>query len=537
MKKIRTLILMFIAIFSLGLLVSCGSNKVSIEITSISAMRTRIGVNVIITDNDELITDSSVYCRIYDEDDNLINSQLFDENLSSEQTVTFNNLSEETKYKVVVKATVDGKSTTYYNQYVTTSNVGGTADNPVEISTVQDFKNIAYDDDAYYVLKNDIEFGTEEEYGSFTSLFYTSSDKFSGHLEGNGYTISNISIDNNNTYCAIFGHLATGATISNLNIKNVSLKTTKGSELYLGVVAGVNEGTIENVNVSNVEITHEGTGSSKAYVGGFVGVNTNTIKNSSVTNVKMTLRSRLQSTVGGFVGCNGGITHTAISTALIDNSYVVGANITNKFITTAKKTKDDKVSYFQYTGGFVGETNVDITNCYAEATIEATASFVDGSVMNLYDISLGGFAGRIVNGCKVVGVASVANINFETTDAYEVYVGALAGAAYDAIISDAQAILTGTNSVKDTADYSNDEDEDIKEMYAKAFDLIGVTKDALANKVSSANNVGYTLLDGASITASTEENPGYLTISSDTKNIDQTNLSEALKAFLAKYIA
>lgn len=535
MKKIRSLILMLIAIFSLSLLVSCTNSKVSIEVTNVSAMRTRIGVNVIITDDDEVITDSSVYCRIYDEDDNLLNSKLFDEKLSTEQTLTFDNLDEETKYKIVIKATVDGKSTTYYNQYVTTSNVGGTSDNPVEITTAEEFKNIAYDDDAYYVLLNDIEFGSDDEYASFTSLFYTSSDKFSGHLEGNGYTISNISIDNNYTYCGIFGHIASDGSISNLKIKNVKIKTTKGSELYLGTVAGVNEGVIENVSVENVDITHEGTGSSKAYVGGFVGVNTNNITNSSINNVTMTLRSRLQSTAGGFVGCNGGITHTAVSTSLISNCYVTGANITNKFVTTSKKTKDDDVSYFQYTGGFVGETNVDIKDCYAEASINSTASFVDGSVMSLYDISLGGFAGRVVNGCKVVGVASAANITFETADAYEAYIGVLVGAAYDAIITNAQGILTGVNSIKDTADYSNDSDEDVKEMYNKSFDLIGISKDSLANKVSSAFNVGYVLNSGASIKESSEEDGGYLTLTKDTQTIDKTNLSLALKTFLEKY--
>lgn len=536
MRKIRNIILMFIAIVTIGLLVSCSSSKASITITNVSPMRTRIGVSLIVSDEDEIITSGSISLRIYDEDDNLLSTKTADETLETEQTLYFEDLDEETKYKVQIKATVDGKSKTYYNEYVSTTDEGSSASNPVLISSVSDFNSIQYDDDAYYKLEADLEFGTDEEYGSITSLFYTSSDSFNGHFDGNGHTISNISISNSYSYVGIFGNIGNGGSVENLTIKNVSISSTKGSELYLGVVAGCNQGTINNVVVDNVKITHEGTGTSKQYVGGFVGVNTNTITNSSVTNVTMDLRSRLMSTVGGFVGCNGGITQTAIAAAKIDNCSATGISITTKFITTRTVTLDDTdVHYFQYTGGFVGETNVDITNSYSEATITSTASFTAGSVVDIYDISLGGFAGRTVNGCKLTNVASVSTLSLETADAYEVNAGALVGAAYDTIITNAQGILKGENGIKDTADYSESESEDIKEMYYKNFGLIGNIKSSLSNEVSRQTNVGYVLQTGSSIKASTEEDKGYLEIKDSTLLIDTTNLSDLLKEFITKY--
>ena len=502
-------------------------------------MRTRIGVSVVIEDKNDVITESSVLGRIFDTDGNILNSQIFDENKTTEQTITFNDLDEETKYRVEVKATIDGKSVTYYNQYITTTNVGASSDNPISIKTKDDFLNIQYDNNAYYVLENDIDFSEENgAKGSYTTLFNSTSSKFEGHIDGKGHSIKNLKINNSYTYVGLFGFIANGASISNLTIENVELVSSKGSELYLGALVGCNQGTLENVMAKNILIDHQGSGTSKQYIGGLVGVNTNVIKNSTVDTVTMNLRSRLQSTVGGFVGCNGGVIHTAIKGSIIEGCRVLNANITTKFETTRKVTLDDNVFYFQYTGGFVGESRIGIKDSYCEATITSTVSFTEGSVLELYEVSLGGFAGRTINGCKISGVASACNINLTTKDAFEMYVGALIGSAYDSILSNSVAYLTGENSVKNTADYSESENEDIKSMFAKSFDIIGTIKNELVNNpISSQTNIEWALASNASIKEDVEDDIGHMTITSPSNSFDTSVLTSTVKEFVNRYKA
>ena len=66
MKKIRNVLFMLIAFLGLFMFVSCGDKKANINVTNISAMRTRIGVSVVIEDKNDVITESSVLGRIFD---------------------------------------------------------------------------------------------------------------------------------------------------------------------------------------------------------------------------------------------------------------------------------------------------------------------------------------------------------------------------------------------------------------------------------------------------------------------------------------
>ena len=179
MKKIRAIILVLIGIVSLAILASC-SKKADVDIIKVTPMRTRIGVTLKVDDPDGLITADSIKAMIYNDDDEKLDTIRFDELDESEQTLTFDDLDEETDYKIVVKATVDDKSVTYYNKTVSTTNVGASADNPIVIKTTSEFLEIKYDDDAYYSLEADLDFADEAGNATTITPLFDASTNFMG---------------------------------------------------------------------------------------------------------------------------------------------------------------------------------------------------------------------------------------------------------------------------------------------------------------------------------------------------------------------
>jgi|GEM_PF-6103689 len=138
----------------------------------------------------------------------------------------------------------------------------------IGIFTKEDLDSIKMNLSGKYILMNDIVF-VDEDYvkgGSFYnsgkgwSPIGTSSYAFKGVFDGNGYTISNLYINDKTDNVGLFGY-AEGATIKNLTLKDADIT---GSD-YTGGIAGYSLGsTIESCNFS-------GSVSGDYYVGGIVG--------------------------------------------------------------------------------------------------------------------------------------------------------------------------------------------------------------------------------------------------------------------------
>ena len=83
---------------------------------------------------------------------------------------------------------------------------------------------------------------------------------FTGLLDGNGgisatnYTISDLTLSSSTSPVGLFGFIGTGATVRNLNLANVSITGTHNT-MFLGTLAGQNNGTISNVNVTDGTVT------------------------------------------------------------------------------------------------------------------------------------------------------------------------------------------------------------------------------------------------------------------------------------------
>ena len=253
---------------------------------------------------------------------------------------------------------------------------------------------------------------------------------FAGNFDGNGYTISKVSIGSETTpfesdVFGLFG--ATEGKISNLNLDTVSIhgvaKITSGYVIGpAGGLVGYSAGSIENCHVTGLtmDMNAQDGGIAGAYwIGGLVGaldgtqlinecsvsgsITENTGKGSiggligelgkaakitysrSDVTVNVKADSRGGANVGGFIGKGNGKTDAE---TVIRNCYATG-NVTGG----------------AYTGGFAGGLwGLNIKNCYASGNVSqaaaAMASFVgtDASDQDYYGSITNCFATGSVTG-------------------------------------------------------------------------------------------------------------------------------------------
>ena len=189
---------------------------------------------------------------------------------------------------------------------------------------------------------------------------------FSGIFEGNGYTISKLTINKPNTnFVGFFSSITFGAKINNIGLLDIDIQ----GDSRVGGLVGDNGGS-----VTNSYATGAVTGNSR--VGGLVGDNGGRVTNSYATGT-VTGNSR----AGGLVGDNGGrVTNSYATGAVTGNSGVGGlvsyndGNITNSYATGA-------VTGNSGVGGLVGVNYFgNITNSYATGAVTGTGNNVGGLV-------------------------------------------------------------------------------------------------------------------------------------------------------------
>ena len=219
------------------------------------------------------------------------------------------------------------------------------------IKTAQDLDNIRNDLDGKYILMNDIDLSSYSNWDPIGEIDMDTGtgQGFTGVLDGNGYTISNLTINRpDEDGVGLFGFVGdtTGAAateIKNLGLENVDV-TGNG---MIGGIAGFSSANIANcyttgsVTGSLVEINVYG-------FGGLVGLSTGNILNSySQANVSGGIY------VGGLVG--------SLSLGVIANSYSEGSVVAG-----------------EHGGGLVGANFASINNSYSTSNV--TGAFVGALV-------------------------------------------------------------------------------------------------------------------------------------------------------------
>ena len=185
---------------------------------------------------------------------------------------------------------------------------------------------------------------------------------FEATFNGNGYTISNLSVSVSADDVGMFGFIEEEGVIRNLGLEKVSVTNTRvGRFVDTGGLAGRNSGLIIGCYVTGT-VTGSGT------VGGLVGTNRlNVIASYSqaeVVGVDVAEGARL----GGLVGLNSEETIstcyatgdvTSESTARFSRGGLVGVNVDGATITTCYSTGRVTDSGSGNRGGLVG-TNADV---------------------------------------------------------------------------------------------------------------------------------------------------------------------------------
>ena len=285
----------------------------------------------------------------------------------------------------------------------------GTEASPYIIDNVDKFNKIADATDVYYTITQDMD---------FTEVTFTPIPTFSGTLDGNGKTISNLTFTVGDGNGGIFGtnngtiknltvdggtvtktgnldnNEGTGIlagvnnnNISNCIIKNSSLSaslSSKGADVGIGLLVGTNNSgkTISEctVDASSISINN----SKECHVGGLVGYNlTGNIEFSSVkstTNINYTA-TVAGGNIGGLIGRNKGGTIKGCSTNIdintigcnlglkiagfIGDAFYSGATTIEGCYTTGTLTfKPDTHTYGGFAGSLGGEGAKTLTNCY-----------------------------------------------------------------------------------------------------------------------------------------------------------------------------
>lgn len=288
-----------------------------------------------------------------------------------------------------------------------------------------------------YKLANSIDASGTSSWNSgagFSPLGGSVDSPFTGSFDGNGKTISGLTISLPSTEdVGLFGFIKDGS-VSNLALTNF---TVEGSR-FVGALAGINKGgTISGVSANTGTVT--GTSNTLAdvnantNVGGLVGENLNdtsataTITGSSAgLGVTVTASdgggSLTLGQVGGLVGlnANGSITSSWSAASVTGDRFVGGLVGRNDGAVSESFASGAVDSVWGYVGGLVGLNTGTIADSYALGSVTgpfATAGLVGqnmGTITTSYAAGLVQGGTGVAGGLVAVGVGTVTNSYWNT---------------------------------------------------------------------------------------------------------------------------
>ncbi|MEC0090706.1 InlB B-repeat-containing protein [Paenibacillus macquariensis] len=180
----------------------------------------------------------------------------------------------------------------------------GTINDPYQIATADQLDEV----------RNHLEFGNYFELTANIDLSgYTTGDGwkpigdsrygFQGNMDGNGFKITNLTINRPNDHIVgLFGQTTSRSSFTNIMLENIRVQ----GNYNVGGLVGISWGSIRNSYTT-------GTINGVAYVGGLVGGNCGSISNSYSTG-----------SVSGTEGVVGGLAGSSVGTS-ISNSYATGS--------------------------------------------------------------------------------------------------------------------------------------------------------------------------------------------------------------------
>ena len=271
----------------------------------------------------------------------------------------------------------------------------GTESNPYQIGTPTHLDNIRLylgteHEGKHFLLTQNIDLGTApwntgegwNPIGSYEAQFY-------GNLDGNGKTVSNLTINrpgSSNSNIGLFGYLHDNAEIMDLTLQNATV-SGHGS---VGALAGRSDGSLTNITATST-VTGNGNG-----IGGLVGTNAGTLQQASVSAI--VTGNSLQT--GGLVGYNfGAIQDCQVSGNVTGTSETGGLVGTNSGTISTSFATGDVIGNSEL-GGLVGVNYSTIANSYAKGSVTGTSNSVGGLV------GIAANSGSTITNCYSIGIVA-----------------------------------------------------------------------------------------------------------------------------------
>ena len=218
----------------------------------------------------------------------------------------------------------------------------------IRIGTTEEFLEFAencrldsYSQNLLVSLETDID---------LTGLPFASIPIFSGTFEGNGHTVSGLSITSDGSTQGLFRYLTATAVVQDLSVSGEI--HPGGSRNEIGGIAGQNEGQIRNCNFS-------GTVSGGDYVGGLVGINTVT---GIIESCQVDGELHGDHFVGGIAGENRGVIRNCSNSAQV-NTTPQQNSVEISDITMDTLTNTEAVNTVTDIGGIAGSSSGVIRGC------------------------------------------------------------------------------------------------------------------------------------------------------------------------------
>ena len=245
---------------------------------------------------------------------------------------------------------------------------------PTEISDWNDLDNVRNDLSGDYVLVNDLDSETDGYAGigdDFEPIGFVSGnrtgDTFDGVLDGDGFQISDLVIEENDSDdggVAFITQVALNGLVENLSVDG-TVDSTIDDSFFGGLAGSVSsgsfgdEGTIQNC-VSHVDVTApNGTN-----VGGLVGRNFDTVTDSYATG-----SVEGDDIVGGLVGTNSETIETSYAVGLVTGNSRVGGLVGEDNDTVSSSYWDTEASGQDTSDGGTGLTTDEMQGSEAETNM------------------------------------------------------------------------------------------------------------------------------------------------------------------------
>ena len=335
----------------------------------------------------------------------------------------------------------------------------GSEDNPYQISNAAELAHLAdivnnqhsEPEYKYYILTDNISLGYEEWlpiglYGNEYQYFY-------GSFDGNGYTISDLSItDVNEGYVGLFGY-AKGGEIKRLNVcGDITGITGTEDNNYIGAVIAYADNTdINNCNISYVNISditkNTGAGiSPRLEIGGICGFSDGSISNCRADECYIGVREGISVNIGIIVAHGNAISNCAVKSSEELFGFIgegwhvniggicgVGHNIHNCEVTAGSLINNVTILDGLATsgiGGIVGTMPLNLTGFEPQESYidNCSVKFTNGKEINIngktYKVSINvssnsssgcvggivGHGGEIIKNCKYDGESIAADV-------------------------------------------------------------------------------------------------------------------------------